>query len=807
MMIIYRIATLVSLVCFSANLFGADWPNWRGPNYDGISTETGWDSKALENPDVVWTVDIGTGFSSVAVVNGRLYAMGNIDKETDVVYCFDALTGQEKWRHEYPEPLEPKYYEGGCSATPTVYDGKVYTLSKKGLAFCLDAETGNVVWQKMLPFNPPTWGFAGSVLIVGDKAVYNVGAAGLALNQENGDIIWQSDNDVSGYATPVPYQRGNKACICIFGKNSVMGIDGETGKVLWSYPWETSYDVNAADPIISGDEVFITSGYNRGCALINISGPEPNLVWENKNMRSQMSGPVLIDGYLYGFDDNELVCVNWKTGDLMWAEKAPKKGSLSAAGDKLIVIGEDGTLYIVKASPESCQAISSAKVLGGRCWAMPVMANGYIYVRDAAKKTPGKLVCVDVRKRDEIQQPDQPAAAPKQDWPQWQGRNRDNISLETGLAKQWPEQGPTMLWSAEGIGHGFSSVSIADGKIYITGMTAEGNGLLSCLDMNGSRLWQVDYGPEWNRAYPGARCTPTLDNGYIYVTSGMGQVACFQAADGKKVWQVDGFAMFEGQYPHWGYSECPLVLDGKVIFTVGGKKALVAAFNKNDGSVVWTTPANGDKSSFCSPVAFQWAGKTIIATMTDKHVLGIDSQTGDLLFDYPVSNYITGRAHGTHPNTPIVKDGKIFVSSGYDMGSTQLKLSDDGASVEEVWRNPEFDNHHGGIVFLNGYLYGANWQSNAMGKWACVDWQTGKMMYEQEWSNKGSLTSADGMLYCYEEGAGTVGLIPANSSGFKPVSSFQVTLGDGQHWAHPVVCGKRLYIRHGDFLMAFDLAG
>lgn len=798
-----RMTILVLAACLSAPLLGADWPNWRGPDYDGISIETGWNPKALENPDIAWTAEIGIGFSTISVANGKAYTVGNINKETDVVYCFDALTGKELWRHEYPEPLAPKSYEGGTSATPTVHDGKVYTLSKEGMAYCLNADTGDVVWEKSLDFKLPTWGFAGSALMLDDLAIYNVGSAGLALNKATGDIVWKSDSDASGYATPVLYEQDGKMCVCIFGKDTVMGIEAKTGAVLWSYPWQTKYDINAADPIISDKKVFITSGYGHGCALIDISGPEPTLVWENKNMRSQMSGPVLIDGYLYGFDDNQLACVNWKTGEQVWAEKAPKKGALSAAGDKLIVLGEDGTLYIVKATPESYQPIASAEVLKGKCWTMPILANGYIYGRDVTRNAPSKLVCMDVRKKDE---PQKSTAALKQDWPQWQGPNRDNISPETGLAKQWPADGPEMLWSANAIGHGYSSVAIADGRIYTTGKVEEA-GFLTCLDMDGKQVWQVDYGPEWNRSYPGTRCTPTVDDGYVYVISGTGQVACFKAADGEKVWQVDGFALFEGQYPNWGYSECPLILDNKIIFTAGGKKALVAALNKKDGSVVWTTPANGDKSAFCSPIAFEWAGKTVIVCMTSDHLMGIDETDGSVLFSYPLSNHIEGRVRGTHPNTPVIHEGKIFVSSGYDMGSAQLAVAEDGKSVTQVWSNLEFDNHHGGIVLLNGFLYGANWQSNKQGKWMCVNWKTGETVYEQEWGNKGSLTSADGMLYCYEEASGTVGLVPATPAGFDPVSSFQITLGEKEHWAHPVICGKRLYIRHGDILMAFDIAG
>jgi outer membrane protein assembly factor BamB len=392
------------------------------------------------------------------------------------------------------------------------------------------------------------------------------------------------------------------------------------------------------------------------------------------------------------------------------------------------------------------------------------------------------------------------------DWPQWQGPNRDNISHETGLAKQWSDDGPKMFWAAEGIGHGYSTVSIADGKIYTTGMI-EDNGKLTCFDLSGNKLWQSDYGPEWKRSFPGTRCTPTVNDGFVYVISGTGQAGCFNAETGKEIWRVDIFGQFEGQYPKWGYAESPLVLNDKVIVTVGGSKALFVALNKKDGTVRWTTPANEDKSAFGSPVAFDWADKKIIVNMTENHIVGINDETGALLFNYPLSNYIAGEIRPMHPNTPIFKDGMIFVSSGYDMGSVQLRLSADGTSVEKVWDNPEFDNHHGGIVLIDGKLYGANWQSNKQGKWVCVDWKTGKTLYEQEWGNKGSLSYADGMLYCYEEKSGTVGLVKASPDGFNPVSSFQITQGEKEHWAHPVFCGKRLYIRHGDILISFDITG
>jgi outer membrane protein assembly factor BamB len=374
---------------------GADWPNWRGPDYTGISAETDWDPEALNQASIIWDAQVGTGFSTISVANDKAYTSGNINKDTDIIYCFDAATGEELWRHEYPEPLDPKWYEGGCSATPTIEDGKLYTISKKGRALCLDAVTGAVIWENNLDFKPPTWGFSGSPVIIDDIILYNVGSAGLALKKKTGEIFWKSDNDVAGYASPVPYQYEDKTGVLIFAKDSLIGVDAKTGSVMWSYPWKTKHDVNAADPIIFDNKVFITSGYGHGSALVDISGPEPTTAWQNKNMRAHMSGPVLIDGYLYGFDDNKLVCLDWKTGEQQWTEKTPKKGSLSAARDKLIIIGEKGTLYIVQASPKEYKEISSAKVLSSRCWSMPTLANGNIYVRNGD----GHLVCVDVKKK------------------------------------------------------------------------------------------------------------------------------------------------------------------------------------------------------------------------------------------------------------------------------------------------------------------------------------------------------------------------------------------------------------------------
>ena len=391
---IWSAITLASLIITAATSVAGDWPNWRGPNHDGISKETTWDPAALKALKVAWKTEVGAGYSTVAVSDGKVYTTGNFNKDTDAVSCLDAATGKQIWRYDYKEPLAPKFYSGGCSATPTIHDGKVYTASKTGKVFCLNAETGKLIWEKEFERKAPTWGFASSALIHGKAVIFNAGHSGMAYDKDTGAVLWSSADDECGYATPVPFEQDGKLRIALFAKDTIMAVNPADGKVLWSYPWQTEHNANIPDPVVSGSLVLVTSGYGRGASVVDFSGAEPKKVWENKNMRTHMSGPVLIQGYLYGFDDNRLTCLDFKTGEKKWDEKSPKKGALMAAGDKLIVIGETGRLAIVEASPAAYKEIAAAEVVEGRCWTMPILAGGRIYVRNSD----GQLVCVDVRK-------------------------------------------------------------------------------------------------------------------------------------------------------------------------------------------------------------------------------------------------------------------------------------------------------------------------------------------------------------------------------------------------------------------------
>lgn len=377
----------------------ADWPNYRGPDHNGITNETDWTSSWGDSgPKVLWRKSIGIGFSSITVADGRVYAMGNQNKTQDVVYCFDPATGNEIWTHSYPCPLEPKYYEGGTLSTPTVDGNRVYTLSKMGSLFCLNAADGKVIWHKELNkdmgYELPTWHFSSSALVVGDMIVLNIGDAGLALNKHTGAVIWTNGKGQCGYATPVPFEMNGQRGLAIFGKNSIIAVSPKDGRKLWEYPWVTKHDVNAADPIIFGNYVFITSGYNRGCTLLEIKDNKPTKVWESRVMRTQINCCILYDGFLYGFDESTFKCINPMDGTEKWSERSLGKGSLTMSADgRMIIMSDKGELVIARADPQQFKALARAQILPtGKCWTTPTLANGRIYPRNAA----GDMVCVEV---------------------------------------------------------------------------------------------------------------------------------------------------------------------------------------------------------------------------------------------------------------------------------------------------------------------------------------------------------------------------------------------------------------------------
>ncbi|MGV3774097.1 MAG: PQQ-binding-like beta-propeller repeat protein [Verrucomicrobiales bacterium] len=391
---------VISSVLFSHSVIGDDWPQWRGKDRTGISRETGWMKDwPDEGPKQLWRNKIGIGWSSVSVADGRVFTMGNID-EVDYVYAFDAVNGKPAWSYKYPcSSKDPNGYPG-TRCTPTVDGDRVYTVSREGHFFCFNAKTGEKIWSKDFKrdfgASVPTWGFSGSPLIEGELVIVETGASGssvVAMDKKSGEVVWKSGKDGAGYGSPVAFDfKGNRA-VAIFSAYGIHGFNIKNGQELFRHPWKTSYDVNAATPVVAGETIFISSGYGKGCALINISSGKPEALWENKNMRNQMNSCVLWEGHLFGFDESELKCLDYKTGKVKWSDRSFGKGSLIVADGHLIIFSDKGELSLAKADAASFERLESFQALGGRdTWQLPAIANGIIYAR-----TRDAIAAFDVR--------------------------------------------------------------------------------------------------------------------------------------------------------------------------------------------------------------------------------------------------------------------------------------------------------------------------------------------------------------------------------------------------------------------------
>jgi len=378
---------------------------------------------------------------------------------------------------------------------------------------------------------------------------------------------------------------------------------------------------------------------------------------------------------------------------------------------------------------------------------------------------------------------------------QWRGVNRDGIYNETGLLKEWPADGPELLWFCEELGDGYSSPAIANGKIYIAGLFND-DLVLSVFDLSGKLLIKKIVGKEWNDSYPGARSTINVNEGKLYIFNSLGHLHCLDEKTFDLIWKKDVLKDFDGINIMWGMTEAPLIVGDKVFITPGGEKYNVLALNKNTGDLIWYSEGEGTTSAYCSPLFIDGYSTPIIVTNTEKHVIAFNADTGEKLWSHPQTN-----TYNIHPNTPIYSDGMVLSITGYGGGAVLLRLKDDGKSIEQVWVNKEIDNQKGGAVKVGDYIY-ASGHNNKY--WFCVDWKTGETMYKAKEIYPCNVIFADGMLYCYSE-RGIVAFVKPNPQKFEMVSSFKITMGTSQHWAHPVIHDGVLYIRHGDVLMAYKI--
>jgi outer membrane protein assembly factor BamB len=392
------------------------------------------------------------------------------------------------------------------------------------------------------------------------------------------------------------------------------------------------------------------------------------------------------------------------------------------------------------------------------------------------------------------------------DWPQWQGPDRTNVSSETGLLKQWPPQGPKLLWTFSDAGAGFSEPSIVGNRLYTMGAD-ETTEYLFALDLTTrKKLWSTPVGPRFlNDWCDGPRGTPTVDGDLIFALGGQGNLVCVKASNGERLWlksmQNDlGGKMMSG----WGYAESPLADGEVVVCTPGGDQGALVALDKNTGEVRWRSKDFTDPAGYSSLVISEAGGIRQYVQRTGKSVAGIAAKDGRLLWRFPHTANVAAIP------TPIVADTHVFSTSGYGAGCVLIRLTPDseGIKAEQVYANKEMTNHHGGVVKVGDYVYGYS----DRGGWMCMEFKTGKVLWKESRKlGKGSITCADGQLYCYSESDGTVVLIEASPEGWKENGRFKIPQQTklprkrGKIWTHPVVANGRLYLRDQDLIFCYQV--
>ena len=385
-----------------------DWPQWMGPNLSGVSGESGWSTEWPETGlPTKWTQESGIGFSSISIADARLYTMGNLDG-SEAVYCFDKGTGKEIWRHSYDCELVAVLYEGGPGCTPTIDDDRVYATGKEGQLMCLDAKTGKLLWQQNLQEDLGVrlheWGFNATPLIVDDQVIVEVGRLA-SYNKTTGKKNWQSELHTSGYGSVRAFDFQGELLLASLDCDGLRINRSINGDPLAFEPWPSPFRTNSTTPIIAGDKVYISTGYNVGCGLFKLTRSSKQVpiqleeIYTNRQMRNHFNNSILYEGHLYGFDGNSnlgrvvhLKCMNFETGEVLWKHRGLGCGSLMIADGKLILLSDDGRLIIAAATPKKYEQLAESQILTGRCWTVPVLHQGSICARNAR----GILVCVSL---------------------------------------------------------------------------------------------------------------------------------------------------------------------------------------------------------------------------------------------------------------------------------------------------------------------------------------------------------------------------------------------------------------------------
>jgi outer membrane protein assembly factor BamB len=386
------------------------------------------------------------------------------------------------------------------------------------------------------------------------------------------------------------------------------------------------------------------------------------------------------------------------------------------------------------------------------------------------------------------------------DCPRFRGPAGDGIFPETRLLKQWPEAGPKLAWSAQGLGAGYSSAVVGGGTVYVTGMDDQKQGVLLAFGPDGALKWKAAYGPELDRKGPapaGTRGTPTVDGDRVILMTGFGKVVILDATKGQVLKTIDLLERFGAKQAQFGFAECVLVDGNKIICSPGGPDASLVALNKDTGETVWQTKGLSQASGYCAARIVRQGDRRLVLTMVAQGVVAVDPETGKVLWQHAYPH----RA-GVQPNPPLCVDGRVYVSSGMGTGGAMIDLTDKDPNAAAKWTDKTLDCQMQGTVVVDGYIYGTAQSANK--GLVCLDWKTGQVMWNAPEIKQGVVVAADGMLYVYDLD-GTVHLVKPNPKAFEQGGKFSVSAGTAEHWAHPTIADGRLYIRHGDALMAYEI--
>lgn len=384
------------------------------------------------------------------------------------------------------------------------------------------------------------------------------------------------------------------------------------------------------------------------------------------------------------------------------------------------------------------------------------------------------------------------AAQASGEWPQWRGPNRDGISKETGLLKQWPDGGPPLAWKTSGAGTGYSSLAISNGRIYTMGLRGDREYVVAFDVATGKQVWATPHGTAFRESHgDGPRGTPTVDGDRLYALGANGDLAALELKTGKVIWTMNVLSKFGGENITWGISESPLVIEEKLLVNAGGPGASIVALNKKDGSLIWKSQS--DRAGYSSGMPVQIGNTTQVVFFTHNRAIGLDLKDGKLLWEYPrAANDVANAA------TPIVRGNRVFISSDYGTGGGVVEIKADG-KASELYFNRNMKNHHSSSILIGDHLYG--FSSSIL---TAMKFDTGEVAWRDRSVGKGSLVYADGHLYAFSEN-GQVGLIEATPEGYREKGRFRIQQGSLPTWTHPVVAGGRLYLRDQDTIYAFDV--